>query len=139
MSIAIEYRVATADGEGAGRFLALSLADALNGGGELISIAPRCPGRLIEFVFQFGDSVHHEVLRAHVGTRGEIVQADLIRRPVSEHRGGSAPDNALVEALRFGHPVLHLSWDDVEEDAKAPLRVTLRTEGAPAVPNAARH
>lgn len=122
-------RVARADGPGAGRFLAVALADALESGSLLASVhaSEEPPGvgeSGIDFVFNAAPGALAEVIRAGMDRDGHVVCAELLRiarpRPAREPASEANP-GALLAALRAGTEIAELAWDESN------LTVTMRS------------
>jgi len=125
---AADLPVATATGQGAGRFLAAALLDTLSGGGTLVWVteapAPQRSTRGFDFVFASVDGATSEVLRAGTNQRSELVCAQLLRRSQPIHGPESPRALELAQALRVSKAVGFLRWQE-QEDGFANLEVVL--------------
>lgn len=96
--VRLELRIATAEGGGAGQFLARALVDVIEGGGVLERVI--VTGSAVDFVFG-----GVELIRARLGDGGEVVSAELWRcagEPAGRaYRRGAA----FGAALRAGKDV----------------------------------
>ncbi len=119
--------VATASGRRAGRFLVAALSDTLSGGGVLVEVVepkalpPRATGGA-DFVFASVDSRTSEVLRAGTNARGEVVGAQLLRRPLPSQGKALPNTDELAKALRVAKSVGYLRW---REQAPCTIEVVL--------------
>jgi hypothetical protein len=125
-----DLRVATARGPGAGRFLALSLTEALASGIELVEVvdSPRPPPgarRGIDFVF--GHPETEEVVRAGLDDGGRVVSAELLRRPRRASSRGHAIGPELLSMLRDADLITSLRWDDDRSSEDPALLVTVQS------------
>jgi hypothetical protein len=124
--------VARADGPGAGRFLAVALADALESGSQLACILASAdpPGvgeSAIDFVFSPGPGDLAEVIRAGMNRDGQVVCAELIRvswAPATRRPDPGSSPTELLAALRAGTEIAQLDWDESN------LTVTMRSDRA---------
>jgi len=113
--IAAAISLATADGPGAGRFLAAALLDALNAGAVLLAVgdAPRVPAVArfgIDFVFATDDSHIDEVIRAGVDEHARVVWAELLRCPRRARDDSSRDTGPLAAALAEGETIAEIRW-----------------------------
>ena len=136
---ASEIHVANVCGPGVGRFLATTLADALEGGAALVAVErsackPRRGEQAVDFVFASQDphdcSDEREVIRVGLDATGQVVCTEIVRwspgataPPPGNRSGGNSavpPDRAplalgavgawLLDALRSGDSVSALHW-----------------------------
>lgn len=125
-----DLRVATARGPGAGRFLALSLTEALASGTDLAEVAdsPRPPPgarRGIDFVFLHAES--EEVVRAGLDDGGRVVSAELLRRPRRGPTRGRTIGPELLATLRGADLIASLQWAPSGPGQEPELVVTVHS------------
>ena len=127
-----ELQVATAQGPGAGRFLAAALLDALSAGATLVEVveSPRPPSsavRGIDFVFTTPDDDTDEIIRAGLAADTSVVSAEL-RRCAKLPRAECAVDaGQLIAALREAQAVAAVRWGG-EDGQGLGLVITVRTD-----------
>jgi len=124
-----DLRIATAAGTGSGRFLAVSILDALDAGGRLASVRffppvrPNGPSS-VDIVFEHSGAAHREVIRAGLDAAERVVSAEIL------HSFGDRDDRrypgaaALQRALRAGAMVDFVKVDS-GSDPGAPRALTL--------------
>lgn len=125
-----DLRVATARGPGAGRFLALSLAEALASGTALVEVvdSPRPPPgarRGIDFVVAHAET--EEVIRAGLDDSGRVVSAELLRRPRRDGSRGRAIGPELMAVLRGADLIAAVRWDENPTGEEPALLVTIQS------------
>jgi hypothetical protein len=125
-----DLRVATARGPGAGRFLALSLVEALASGTALVEVVDSArppPGarRGIDFVVAHPDT--EEVVRAGLDDGGRVVSAELLRRPRREGSRGRSIGPELVAVLRGADLIAAVRWDEHRSGEEPALLVTVQS------------
>jgi|GEM_PF-5846991 len=127
---ASRLQVATADGPGAGRFLATALLDAIDGGATLLSIEacgqlPAASEYGVDFVFDVGGAT--EIIRAGLGANGQVITTQLLRCRIGERPDQPTDPAALAHALRAGSEITQIRWHAGETPPRQ-LEITVRTD-----------
>jgi hypothetical protein len=129
-----DLRIAISEGLGSGRFLAVSMLDALDSGGDLQRLCVSQPVRArghwtVDFVFQHWQPAYREVIRAGLDVADRVISAELLRSTLD---GGGQPEErryvgqtALARALRTGDMVEFVKLE-ASEDPGAPRAVRLQ-------------
>ena len=123
--------LATADGPGAGQFLAAALREALDSGARLLRVQPSpqppfLASHGVDFVFCCDDRDTDEVIRAGLTSDGQVVTTHLLRCAKAE--SPVATDTAaLAEALRAGREIAEIRWD-LHKRQHSALEILIRTD-----------
>jgi hypothetical protein len=126
---ATRLRVATADGPGAGRFLAAALLDALHGGPRLVAIelAPQPPWPAaygVDFIFDTETAC--EVIRVTLAQDAQVVAAQLLRCPRTGRAEAISLAASLIEALHPGSEITGIRCQ--EANGSSQIEILVRTD-----------
>jgi hypothetical protein len=137
-SLTPDLRIAISEGAGSGRFLAVALLDALDGGGDLSRLRLQPPSDArgkwsVDFVFEHAQPAYREVIRAGLDVADRVVFAELLRSSpdvaldaIAERHEPRFPGAAaLARALRAGSMIEFVKVD-ASEDPGAPRAIRLQ-------------